>query len=371
MLDDGTVAAADVPGRARLKADARHDINGQVHKVGQVGVELDKVLTLDLGVAGGKLQPGMGLEHGLGLIELLTQEGFGLWLLGQHAPGGYLADVSWGHVNAYGEAVLELGQFHPLVVNGGHHLVQFLLGGDHHPHGGDGLVRRDTVFAFLAEMLDHGAQVLDLFGAAGHVLAHLVNDKDDSVSGPAPGGQLKGAVHQGADGDVRLFLERGGPRVRRGVDSGGDGVEHGAGALDALRSLAHPLPHGIVLRRHIRQGRRHCLCRSKCAQLIAEHPGARLHERGQTALCLQLDLQLGHVVILGIVQLAEEHGVHDLGDRFGGAAHGPVHLHVEHDDVGVEALVDETDRVGDAAHQRIGRRLLLQLSDEELRRRVA
>lgn len=70
------------------------------------------------------------------------------------------------------------------------------------------------------------------------------------------------------------------------------------------------------------------------------------------------------------VQFAQEHRVHDLGDGLGGATDGLVHLHVEHDDVSVEAGVDKVHRVGDALDQRVSRRLLLQLPDKESRCRV-
>lgn len=220
-------------------------------------------------------------------------------------------------------------------------------------------------------MLHHRPQVLDLLGAARDVGAYLIDDVDHGVAGPTAGGQLEGPAHQGADSDVGLFLQRRGPRVGRRVRARIDLVQCGAGLLRLLRPLARLLPDGVLLRADILEGGWKSIARRDRADLIAVHPRNGAHKLAQAPLALQLDLQFGDVVVQGIVQLAQQHGVHDLGHRLGRAADGPVHLHVEHDDLRWEPLVDEVDRVCDARHGGIVRRLCLQLADEELDGRVA
>ena len=319
----------------------------------QVGVVVRELVAAHLARAAGALKAGVGLQHGSRLVKALLQKRHRLGLLGQHSPGGHLADVGRCHVATGFEAILEPGQLHPLVVDGRHHLLQLFLGGHDDPDRRHRRAGQDAVLALLAEMLHHSPQVLDLIGAAGHVLAHLVNNEYHRVTGTAAGGQLKGAVHQKADGDVGLLLDGSCPRVR-GVEGGGiQIVHHRTDPLDALGSLAHPLPYGVVLGRYVLQGRRDPSGWRDLVLLVRKQPGAGLNEGSQPALPLQLDLQIGHVVVLGIVQFAQHHGVQDLSHRLGGPTHRLVHLHVKHDDLGVESGVDVVYRFGNALHHRV------------------
>ena len=83
------------------------------------------------------------------------------------------------------EAVLELGQFDPLRVDGGNDFVELLLRRDDDPAGGDDLAGFQQVLADLAELLHGGTQVFDLVAAAGDVLPHFVDDEDQGLAGAA------------------------------------------------------------------------------------------------------------------------------------------------------------------------------------------
>ena len=102
------------------------------------------------------------------------------------------------------------------------------------------------------------------------------------------------------------------------------------------------------------------------ASELAVELRAGTHEVAQAALGLQLDLQRGDVVVLGVVQLPQQHRVHDLRDGLGGAAHGAIHLYVEHKHLGIQAAVDVGEQVADRLYLAILGVLLLQLADEEL-----
>jgi hypothetical protein len=96
--------------------------------------------------------------------------------LRQNTLGGHFPDVGGGEVNTVAEAVLQLGQFDPLGINGGNYFIQLFLGRDHDPARSDDLVLLEQVLADLAELFDGRAQVFDLVTAASDVLAYFVND---------------------------------------------------------------------------------------------------------------------------------------------------------------------------------------------------
>lgn len=111
----------------RLQANTGDNVGREIDEVGQVGIELDELLSSDVEAPRGAFQPRVGLEHRGGRVEALAQERRGRGLLGEHAPRCDLADVGRGHVDADLEAILELRQLDALVVDRRHHLVQLLL----------------------------------------------------------------------------------------------------------------------------------------------------------------------------------------------------------------------------------------------------
>jgi hypothetical protein len=139
-----------------LQPDAGHDVNGQFQKVGWIGIELDKIIGQDFGLARGALQTTGRIELPLGLFEQLLQHRRGLVFLGQHPARGHLANIGRGQVDPVLEPILQLGQLHPSGVDGRDHFIQLLLGSDHHPDRSHGLPGFDPVLADLAKLLHHG-----------------------------------------------------------------------------------------------------------------------------------------------------------------------------------------------------------------------
>ena len=163
----------------------------------RIRVELDEIRLADLGLAGRAFQPQGGVQLPLVLgVELLQDRDRSLVLLRQHTLRGDLPDVGWGEIDPVAEAVLQLGQFDPLRVDGGDHFVELLLRGDDDPARGDELAGLQQILADLAELLDGGTQVFDLVAAAGDVLPHFVDDEDQRLAGAATARQARRSVRR-------------------------------------------------------------------------------------------------------------------------------------------------------------------------------
>ena len=243
LLDDRPVAAAVVPGRTGLEADARHDADAQVDVVRRVGVKLNEIGLVDVGAAGGPLQPQGGVQRPLIVGEQLLERRLGQRLLGQHPLGGDLPDVGGGEIDPVAEAVLELRQIDPLrVPEGRNHFVELLLRGDDDPAGSRDLAFLQQILADLAELLDGGPQVFDLVAAAGDVLAHLVDDEDEGLALAPPTPKLERPFDDLADGDGGVPVALGVcPRIRSRVRRRVEVVQDGAGTREFLRPLADHL----------------------------------------------------------------------------------------------------------------------------------
>ncbi|MEW6209583.1 MAG: hypothetical protein AB1631_14545 [Acidobacteriota bacterium] len=120
----------------------------------------------------------------LRLVEELSQDGVGCLVFGQHATGRHFANVCGREVYTKLESVLQFGQLDALRINRCDDLIEFLLRSDDDPDQGDGFFRFQPILAHLAELLDDGPQVFDLVGAAGYVLADLIDDEDEGMTVP-------------------------------------------------------------------------------------------------------------------------------------------------------------------------------------------
>src|SRR6266568_9060121 len=146
------------------------------------------------------------------------------------------------------KAVLELRQFHPLGADGIHDLIELLLASHDDPDGRDGLPLLDAVFALLAKLLHHGAQIFDFGGALSHILANLINDERQRLTWLTQCHQLESPGDDPANGDVRLAPDSGLlPGI--GVWIGGrvHALQDRAGAIGALSSLANHAPGALVV----------------------------------------------------------------------------------------------------------------------------
>src|SRR6266516_2806319 len=146
------------------------------------------------------------------------------------------------------KAVLELRQFHTLGADGIHHLFELLLAGHDDPDRRDGLPLLDAVFALLAKLLHHGAQIFDFGGALSHILANLINDERQRLAWLTQCHRLESPGDDPAYGDVRLAPDSGllpgiGVRVGGGVHA----MQDRAGAVGALRSLTDHPPGALVV----------------------------------------------------------------------------------------------------------------------------
>src|SRR6266702_6230042 len=146
------------------------------------------------------------------------------------------------------KAVLELRQFHTLGADGIHHLIELLLAGHDDPDRCDGLPLLDAVFALLAKLLHHGAQIFDFSSALSHVLANLINDERQRLAWLTQCHQLESPGNDPANGDIRLAPDSGllpgiGVRVSGGVYA----MQDRAGAIGALCSLANHSPGALVV----------------------------------------------------------------------------------------------------------------------------
>ena len=175
-------------------------------------------------------------------VELLQRRAPPPAFFAKHALGGHLTDVGRGEIDTIVKAVLELGQFDPLGVDGRDHFIQLLLGRDDDPDGCDDLAGLEQVLADLAELLHGGPQVFDLVAAAGDVLAHFVDDEDQRLAGAATAGKLEGPLDDLADGDGGIPVPLGvRPRIGRRICRWVQGVQHGTGTGDLLSTLADHL----------------------------------------------------------------------------------------------------------------------------------
>ena len=102
------------------------------------------------------------------------------------------------------ESVLKLRQFNPLGVNGGHHLVEFLLGGYDDPARCRYLSCFEQIPADFPEFLDGGPQIFDLVAAAGDMLADLIDNQNQRLSRTPAAKEFERAVYNLAHADCRI-----------------------------------------------------------------------------------------------------------------------------------------------------------------------
>ena len=191
-------------------------------------------------------------------------------------------------------------------------------------HGRNDLVRLGEVLADLAELLHGRPQVFDLVAAAGDVLPHFVDDENQRLAGAAAAGKLEGPLDDLLHGDGGVAVPLGmRPRIRRRIRCRVQGMQDCAGTGDLLRPLAHHPPVLVV-------------------QLLAGGD-----ELVQPALGLQFDLQLRDVEVLGIVQFAEQHRVHQLGDPLRHLSGVALFGDLEEDDLGGNPGIDGVEQVAD------------------------
>jgi hypothetical protein len=182
----------------------------------------------------------------------------------------------------------------------------------------------EEVLPNLAELLDRGAEVFDLVAAAGYVLAHFVDDEDQGLALPPPSPKLEGALDDLADGDRSIAVPLGmRPRVRRIVGFAIKLVEYGAGTRELLSALANDGP------------------------LNAVEFFAGLDELAEFALGFELDLQFCDVEVLGVVELSQQDGVHQLGNALRHLTGIALFGDLEENDFGGSLSVDEVEQVAD------------------------
>jgi hypothetical protein len=101
---------------------------------------------------------------------------------------------------------------------------------------------------------------------------------------------------------------------------------------------------------------------------LAKQLGAQGDKISQLAFGFELDLQVGDIVIQGVIQLAQQDRVHDLSDRLGRSPDSLIHAHIEHDHMRGDAHIDKLDQIFVLFYQAAGIRWILRphLFNEQL-----
>src|SRR5262249_8603863 len=108
LLDYRAVATAQVLRSTRLQPDARHDVDRQLDKMWEVGIELDEVTFGDLTCPCRSLQAACRIELSLRGVEEFLQHRHSCLFFSEHAPGGNLTDVRRSEIDSVLEAILQL-----------------------------------------------------------------------------------------------------------------------------------------------------------------------------------------------------------------------------------------------------------------------
>ena len=93
----------------------------------RVGVKVNEITFVDDGATCRAFESQRIIQLALVLGEEILQRLLGFGFLRQNTLGGHFPDVGGGEVNTVTEAVLQLGQFDPLGINSGNHLIQLFL----------------------------------------------------------------------------------------------------------------------------------------------------------------------------------------------------------------------------------------------------
>jgi hypothetical protein len=280
QLDDGAVGAADVLAGSALHPETRNDVDDEFDLVRQERIKIDEAL------------PGQGGERdvsGDARVEIkprpvvvveLAENRLGRGGLLQDASARHFRDIRRLQVNLQGEAVHQLGELNPAIIQTTHDLAEALLRGDRNP-----------VFAppLYAELLHNPLEVEHLLGISGDELANLVDHEHEGVARFAALHELDDAVRQPSGGDVHLRAALR-PGVRHRVGGRIELVQDGA------RLIQGEDCHAFLI-----------------VPILAVQRLEGLLELLEPAFRLQPDFKFGQVDILGVTQARQEQAVHDLG----------------------------------------------------------